>query len=159
MRVPMTSAGDPSGTRTSGPSGVRTILPLLLLATLALACALGVAGAVVDQDLRVDTHVDWTDAAYTVSANVTVASGGTLNVTGAVLTFTSPPGVPVGLFVEPGGTLVMTDVTCQADGGTYAIATAGHLTIVRGTLSDLYSRESNGSVEEILSNFSENLDN
>ncbi len=101
---------------------------------------MAVAGVVIDQDTTIDGMVDWTDEDYTISANVTVADGGFLNVSDITLTFDSALDTPVGLVVEAGGTLMMDGVTCEAKDDPYIITSAGKLDLTSSSFSGLMSR-------------------
>jgi hypothetical protein len=139
MRTFMSHVASLSGTPLGKVLRPPAVLPLLLLVAIALAGAVGVAGEVIDEDLIIDTPVDWTDAQYTISANITVVSGGVLNITDATLTFVSPEDAPIGLEIGPEGALLMTGVTCQAVDHPFIISSSGDTTIVSSSFSGLYS--------------------
>ena len=120
-------------------SRLPTLLPLLLLVAIATAGAVSVVGGVIDEDLTIDTHVEWSDAEYTISANITVVSGGLLNITDATVTFDSPEDAPIGLEIGPEGALLMTGVTCQAAEHPFILISSGDTTIVSSSFSGLYS--------------------
>lgn len=142
MPLPMTPPEDRPGDAHSGRhrTSVR-LLPLLLLATLALLASAIAAGAVIDEDTLIDSAVEWTDAEVTVSANVTVDNGGSLTVNGSSLVFDAPEGVLVGIVVAPGGQLTLVNVTASATLIPYFISSGGTTVITDSTLSDLYSSE------------------
>jgi len=135
----MSYAVEPSGTSFSKVSRLPIVLSLLLLAAIAMAGAMGVGGEVIDEDLTIDTPVEWTDGEYTVSANITVVSGGILNITDATITFVSPADMPIGLQIGPEGTLLMTGVTCQAAEHPFILNSLGTTHIVSSSFSGLYS--------------------
>lgn len=139
MRTFMSHVASLSGTPLGKVLRPPAVLPLLLLVAIALAGAVGVAGEVIDEDLIIDTPVDWTDTQYTISANITVVSGGVLNITDATLTFVSPEDAPIGLEIGPEGALLMTGVTCQAMDHPFIISSRGDTTIVSSSFSGLYS--------------------
>jgi hypothetical protein len=135
----MSHAVERSGTPFGKDSRLPTVLPLILLVAIALAGTMSVVGEVIDEDLTIDTSVDWTDAEYTISANITVVSGGVLNITDANITFDSPEDAPIGLEIGPEGTLRMTGVTCQAAEDPFIFSSSGETTIVSSSFSGLYS--------------------
>ncbi len=139
MRKLMSHAVERSGAPLTKEFRLPTVLPLLLLVAIAMAVAVSVAGEVIDEDLTIDTHVDWSDAEYTISANITVVSGGLLNITDATITFDSPEDAPIGLQIGHEGALLMTRVTCQAAEHPFIFSSFGDTTIVSSSFSGLYS--------------------
>jgi len=111
----------------------------MLLVAIAMAGAVSVVGEVIDEDLTIDTQVDWTDSEYTINANITVVDGGLLNITDATITFNSPEDAPIGLQIGPEGALLMTGVTCQAADHPFIFSSYGETTIVSSSFSGLYS--------------------
>ncbi len=138
MRNPMSHAVERSRAPFTKVFRLPTLLPLLLLVAIATAGAVSVAGGVIDEDLTIDTHVDWSDAEYTISANITVVSGGLLNITDATITWDSPEDAPIGLEIGPEGALLMTGVTCQAVEHPFIFSSSGDTTIVSSSFSGLY---------------------
>ncbi len=135
----MRHVAEHSGPPFSKVSHLSSVLPLLLLVAIATAGVMGVVGEVIDEDLTIDTPVDWTDGEYTVSANITVVGGGLLNITDATITFVSPEDAPIGLHIAPEGELLMTGVTFQASEHPFIFNSLGTTTIVSTHLSGLYS--------------------
>lgn len=121
-------------------------MPLLVLAALAILAASLAAGAVIDEDTQISGTVEWTDAEYTISANVTVRSGASLLINGSDLVFDASEGVVVGLLVEPGAELTLQGVTATASGSPYFISSDGNTTIEGSQLSGLYSTEDEGEL-------------
>ena len=138
MSQPEDRPGDPAG-KGSGTS-VR-LLPLLTLAILALAATALAAGAVIDMDTVIDTPTEWSDAEYTITANITVAAGGSLTINGSDLIFDAPESMLVGFIVGPDGELVMEGVTTTASDAPFCISSDGTTTIVDSTLEGLYSSQ------------------
>jgi hypothetical protein len=142
MPLAMTHPEDRPGDAAGGRRGtfVRPLL-LLLLAALALLASAMAAGAVIDEDTVIDSAVEWSDAEYTVSANVTVTDEGSLTVNGSSLVFDAPEGVLVGVVVAPGGQLTLDTVTATAPVVPFFISSGGTTVITDSTLSGLYSSE------------------
>ncbi len=113
-------------------------LPLMILATLAILATALVEGADIDEDTVIEGPTVWSESEYVITANITVADGGSLTINGSTLTFGSSEGVVNELNVEPGGELVLTGVTASASESSYVIFSEGDLTITGCTLSDLY---------------------
>lgn len=135
MRHPGDRPGDQAGSRAGT---VRGLLPLLVLASLAVLTASLAAGAVIDEDTLISGTVEWSDAEYAISANVTVRSGGSLLVNGSDLVFDAD-GAVVGLLVEPGAQLTLRGVTATAAGDPYFISSDGTTTIEDSSLAGLFS--------------------
>jgi len=139
MTMDMTQPEDRPGDPVSRGSRA-SVLPLLLLilAALVLTATAVASGAVIDIDTVIDTPTEWSDAEYTITANVTVAAGGSLTIDGSDLVFDAAEGVLVGIMVEPDGELHINGVSATAPGEPYFISSDGTTTIVDSTLEGLY---------------------
>jgi hypothetical protein len=115
------------------------LLPLLLLALLALLASSMATGALITDDTVIDTPTEWAADEYTVSANITITAGGRLFINGSDLVFDAEDGVLVGLMVEADGELVLDGVTTSSSTVPFFITSDGTTTIMDSTLSGLYS--------------------
>ncbi|NIT76957.1 MAG: hypothetical protein GWN18_07285 [Thermoplasmata archaeon] len=64
-------------------------LPLMILATLAILATALVEGADIDEDTVIEGPTVWSESEYVITANITVADGGSLTINGSTLTFGS----------------------------------------------------------------------
>jgi hypothetical protein len=120
---------------------------LLILATLALFATAFAAGAIIADDTVIDGPTEWNEDEYVISANITIAAGGSLLINGSDLVFDAEEGVLVGLLVQPYGELVLDGVTASASGEPYFIYTDGTTTIKDTTLTDMfYTQDDDGFV-------------
>ncbi len=124
--------------------GIHYLLPVHGLVALAVLCAAlallsgaALAAQTVDEDLVVTDTVEWTSDTYEMRANVTVASGGQLNVTDATLNFHSSDVDPIGLMVEPGGVLQIEGSTLKAASGHYFAIVSGSIVARDSSLTGL----------------------
>ena len=142
MPMDMTQPEDRPGDIVSRRPGTLVLMiPLLILATLALLTTVMATAAVIDSDTVIDSTVEWSDEEYTITANVTVATGGALTINGSDLVFDAPEGVLVGLLVEPDGELILLNVIASAPHVPFYIYSDGTTTIVESQLSGLYFSE------------------
>ena len=144
MPMDMTQPEDrPGDTVSRRPRTLVLLIPLLILATLALLATVMATAAVIDSDTVIDTTVEWSDEEYTITANVTIATGGALTINGSDLVFDAPDGVLVGLIVEPNGELILLNVIASAPSVPFYIYSDGTTTIVNSQLSGIYFSEAN----------------
>jgi hypothetical protein len=129
--------------------GCNALLPLLALAAIAVLATLS-AGATVDQDVTVTENVVWDEPEYDVSADITVGDGGHLVIKDSTLTFFSPEDDPIGILVDEGGELTMSNVTLMAEEHPYGLtAVGGSINVISSTISGLRSVEHAGELPNL----------
>jgi hypothetical protein len=145
MALVMNGPSVPDTIRSEGNLRTRlTFIAILLLAFTTLTAIAVAAETSIDQDLVVDDKVEWKGDEHVVSANVTVAAGGTLEIKDITVTFESPSGAPLGIVVEPDGVLDIRNATLQAREHPYFLSSDGQVTVRGSHLSGLFSQTPSG---------------